>query len=244
MIFFNKIIRYLARNRYNLFTNAQITKYGCYTIGKNVKMRNCRIFVGADASLSIADNVVIESASIYIEKGQLSIGEHSIISSMDGRPVKIAIDNGYASVGHHSKISLARLWIRFGGQLKFGNYSNINSGSEIRCDESVEIGDFNQISYNVNIWDTNTHEILPTEQRRQRAIEYFPIFGKELSKPKTAPIKIGNDCWIGQNATIMKGCQIGNECIVGFGSMLLGKKIDNNRLVTNTISSTTQIRQI
>lgn len=235
MIFFNKIIRYLARNRYNLFTNAQITKYGCYTIGKNVKMRNCRIFVGADASLSIADNVVIESASIYIEKGQLSIGEHSIISSMDGRPVKIAIDNGYASVGHHSKISLARLWIRFGGQLKFGNYSNINSGSEIRCDESVEIGDFNQISYNVNIWDTNTHEILPTEQRRQRAIEYFPIFGKELSKPKTAPIKIGNDCWIGQNATIMKGCQIGDECIVGFGCTIVNREIASKTKIANCI---------
>ena len=239
-----RIIRYLVCNRYNLFARSRIKKYGKYTIGKNVKMRNCHVFVGADASLSIAENAVLENASIYVDKGDLTIGEHSIISSMDGRPVKIVIDNGCASIGHHSKISLARLWIRFGGHLKFGNYSNINSGSEIRCDESVEIGDFNQISYNVNIWDTNTHEILPTEQRRQRAIEYYPIFGKELSKPKTAPIKIGDDCWIGQNATIMKGCQIGNECIVGFGCMLFGKTINSNCLVTNTISSTAQTRQI
>lgn len=244
MLFFNRIIRYLTCNRYNLFTRSGIKKYGQYIIGKNVKMRNCHVFVGADASLSIADNVVIDNASIYVDKGDLTIGEHSIISSMDGRPVKIVIDNGCASIGHHSKISLARLWIRFGGKFSFGNYSNINAGSEIRCDESVEIGDFNQISYNVNIWDTNTHEILTTEQRRQRAVEYFPIFGKELAKPKTAPIKIGDDCWIGQNATIMKGCQIGNECIVGFGCMLFGKTIDNNSLVTNTISSTTQKRLI
>lgn len=43
----------------------------------------------------------------------------------------------------------------------------------------------------------------------------------------TAPIKIGNDVYIGLNVTIMPGVSIGNRCIIGTGSIVT-KDIPSN----------------
>lgn len=77
------------------------------------------------------------------------------------------MDNGSLVIGNHTKLACQRFWIRFGGKCKIGNYTNINSGTEIRVDELVCIGDFCQISYNIRIWDTNTHCIYPSEKRKK-----------------------------------------------------------------------------
>ena len=34
------------------------------------------------------------------------------------------------------------------------------------------------------------------------------------------PIKIGSDCWIGSNVTILKGVNIGDNVIIGAGSII------------------------
>ena len=41
------------------------------------------------------------------------------------------------------------------------------------------------------------------------------------AQPQTsAPITIGSDCWIGANATILKGVTIGSGAIIGAGSVV------------------------
>lgn len=37
---------------------------------------------------------------------------------------------------------------------------------------------------------------------------------------KSAPIKIGNYCWIGANAVILKGVTLGDGCVVGAGAVV------------------------
>lgn len=39
---------------------------------------------------------------------------------------------------------------------------------------------------------------------------------------KTAPIVIGKDCWIGANTVILRGTTIGDNCVVGAGSIIKG----------------------
>jgi len=34
------------------------------------------------------------------------------------------------------------------------------------------------------------------------------------------PIKIGEDCWIGADVTILPGVTVGNRCIIGAGSVV------------------------
>ena len=112
----------------------------------------------------------------------------------------------------------------------------------MRCDESISIGSYNQISYDINIWDTNTHNILPVEDRRRVAEEYFPYFGKETEKPITKPVIIGDDCWLGERVSILKGSIIGDEVIVGYNTTITGKNIQSKSTVVSEISLKTHIR--
>lgn len=220
---------YLLRNSY-----IRVCSGATCHIGENVSIKNCKIIVSPGACLSIADNVSLENVTIAISKGKCFIQEYSIVGT-SSTPVLINIEEGEMFLDHHSKLSTRRIWIRYGGVLRIGHHTNINEGSEVRCDESVSIGDYNQISYQVNIWDTNTHCILPKEERRNLAERYFPYFGKELSKPITAPIQIGNDCWIGEKSSILKGCTIGDEVIVGYNTLLSNKEIPNGKKVVSDI---------
>ena len=127
--------------------------------------------------------------------------------------------------------------MRFRSDLKIGRYTNVNEGSEIRVDEKVTIGDFNQISYNVNIWDTNTHNIYPKDERRKIAVENYPIFGYEYEKPKTKAIKIGSDCWLGKEVTILKGVELGDNVIVGYRTILSNCKIEDSHKVFSKIDN-------
>ena len=81
----------------------------------------------------------------------------------------------------------------------------------------------------VNIWDTNTHTIYKSEKRSEITRKYFPYFGYEIEKPLTSPIVVGDNCWIGERSSIMKGTQIGDNVIVGYNTMLLNKIIESNK---------------
>lgn len=205
-------------------------------ISSKAEIKNSKIIISSGANLVIGDFVLIENVEIYVEKGSLIIDEFSILQSdSKDNKVKIIINDGNVIIGNHSKISCNRIWVRFGGKLEIGNYTNINKGSEIRCDEHISIGSFNQISYNVKIWDTNTHSIIAKDERRKIAEKYFPYFGFEEKRPITKPIVIGDDCWIGENAAILKGTSLGDGSIVGFNTIITGQNIIENSTVVQDV---------
>jgi acetyltransferase-like isoleucine patch superfamily enzyme len=47
------------------------------------------------------------------------------------------------------------------------------------------------------------------------------------------PVKIGNNCFIGRGSILMPGCQIGDNVIVGAGSVARGEIPDNAMVVGN-----------
>ncbi len=216
---FFQILRYWLSGRNYVRTIGS----GVVEISASASIAKSRIYVYPGASLTIENGCNIKSCTIAVTKGSCIVDVNTIAEGVD-----IIVDNGEIAIGNHSKISCKRIWVRYGGILSIGDYTNINSGSEIRCDEKVTIGDFNQISYNIRIWDTNTHSILPAEERRKVAIEKYPYFGYEQSRPKTAPVVIGNDCWIGENSAILKGTRIGDCCVVGYGTLLSGDDVPDN----------------
>ncbi len=199
-------------------------------IGRNVIINNSRIIVTPGSSVEFGDNVRIENAVLSIDSGACIIGNNSIIGSASEK-VMLNIESGKIQIGHHSKICASRFWVRFGGNIHIGNYTNINRGGEIRCDEVVSIGDYNQISYNVNIWDTNTHNVYSKDERRRITEEHYPYYGYENKRPKTNPVIIGNDCWIGENVSILKGTIINDEVIVGYNCLLSNVEIPSKTTV-------------
>lgn len=41
--------------------------------------------------------------------------------------------------------------------------------------------------------------------------------------PSSGKVTIGNNVYFGRNVTVLKGCDIGDNCIIGFGSVVMGK---------------------
>jgi acetyltransferase-like isoleucine patch superfamily enzyme len=93
-------------------------------------------------------------------------------------------------------------------ELKIGKYSGF-TGTSIVVTNSITIGDYCNFGGNTFIWDTDFHP-LNYEERRVHNVE----------KINTAPIKIGDDVFIGANTIVLKGVTIGDRAIVGAGSVV------------------------
>ena len=74
--------------------------------------------------------------------------------------------------------------------------------------ESVTIGRNVLIASNVLITDSD-HVVEPGG---------VPV--TKSSKLVTRPVRIGNNCWLGQNVVVLKGVTIGDDCIIGANSVV------------------------
>ena len=98
----------------------------------------------------------------------------------------------------------------FGKNTKIGKNVFINSCCRFQDNGGIEIGDKTMIGPNVTIVTVN-HEINP--ETRINAI------------PK--PVKIGKNVWIGADCTILPGVIIGENSIIGAGSVVTKDVPDN-----------------
>lgn len=89
-----------------------------------------------------------------------------------------------------------------------GNHCNFMYRFQCNAAESIIIGDYVLAASNVLITDSD-HVVEP---------EGVPV--TKNNKFKSMPVVIGKNCWIGQNAVILKGVTIGNNCIIGANSVV------------------------
>lgn len=227
-----------TRWRYKLSKSA-VRVQGLMQVGDNVRIRNSYIYVGPKATLTIADNVMISDVGIFVYDGKFIIGEKCVIEreKNSSRPEYIVDSGASITIANHVRLQCQRMWVRFGGVLNIDKYTNINAQSEIRCDNNVKIGAYCQISYNTRIWDTNTHSIYSPDVRRQLAEQYYPGLGHENERPKTKPVLIGDDCWLGENVAILKGTTLEDEVIIGFNTVVSNSKIEKGKTVITKIAN-------
>ncbi|MFI5148638.1 MAG: acyltransferase [Bacteroidia bacterium] len=181
----------------------------------------CKVFIGKGSSL--------DPASFYIGNGsEMHLSPFCVFNAPPHFPGSVRLEeNCKLTLSEHVRIQ-AEIVIRFGGFVSIGTWSSINYLSEIRCDERVQIGSFCLISYEVCIYDTNTHST-GWKERRER----IPLGASEKNKPATSPVNIGDDVWIGKGATILKGVTIGNKSIVGIRTVIgSGNFPDESRIVS------------
>lgn len=101
------------------------------------------------------------------------------------------------------------------GKVHIGHKVGI-SGSTIYAWDNIEIGDNTIIGVNVKIVDNDFHPISPEERIND---DYANVAHK--------PIKIGKNVFIGMNSLILKGTEIGDNSVVGAGSVVSGKFPNN-----------------
>ena len=93
----------------------------------------------------------------------------------------------------------------------------INNSCSFNCMERIEIGNGTMMGEGVRFYD---HDHIYTAEK----IEKWQW--------TTAPIRVGRDCWIGSNVTILKGVTIGDNTIIGAGC-LIRNDIPSNSVVYN-----------
>ena len=147
---------------------------------------------------------------IFNKKGaSLTIGDNCIIKSS-------FLSN---LVGLYSKtIIVTRVQ---GAKIIIGNNVGI-SGATIYARKEIVIGDNTNIGGNVKILDNDFH---PIEAEARLA--------DDKEKIGTKPVLIGRNCFIGCNALILKGTQLGDNCVVGAGAVVCGKFEANSVIAGN-----------
>lgn len=100
------------------------------------------------------------------------------------------------------------------GTLFIGSHCFFNINCSITCLENIEIGDFCKFGNNLVIVD-HDHNF------KSKSPEFL-----------SAPIKIGNNVWVGANVTILRGTEIGDNCVIGAGSVVKGS-IPKNTVYVN-----------
>jgi acetyltransferase-like isoleucine patch superfamily enzyme len=214
----------LVRGVIVLGSNSSLVVEAGATIDSDITIGdNCEVLFGKDSRLVNSSFSVVNGSSV-------SVGTGAIIDSPVQPRSSVYVNNGTLRLDQRAHIMSTELMVRFGGKLSIGKYTGIAYGSEIRCEEQVDIGSYNMISYRVCIYDTNTHST-DWRERRERIEHCFPEGVWEDNKPATSAVSIGDDVWIGQEVTITKGARIGNRCIVGIRTTLGSGVIDDDSVV-------------
>lgn len=105
------------------------------------------------------------------------------------------------------------------GKLRIGRQFCINRYSRIVAHENITIGNNVTVGQSVAILDHDHHYEMDAEADALRLEGYT-----------TAAIKLGNNIWIGDKCTILKGVTIGDNVVIG-AHTLIHKNVPSNVVV-------------
>jgi acetyltransferase-like isoleucine patch superfamily enzyme/coenzyme F420-reducing hydrogenase beta subunit len=111
---------------------------------------------------------------------------------------KLDVDGSFQFLGNNT------ILVYENAELSFSD-GYMNEEATVSCSKKISIGKGTIIGRYVIIRDWDSHEII--------------YENGETSKP--SPVKIGNNVWIGERATILKGVNIGDGAIIAAGAVVV-----------------------
>jgi len=134
-----------------------------------------------------------------------------------------------------------------GAKVTFGNQIRIHSGSKIkvRRGASLSIGAGAKINYNCMIVCRRSISIGEKCEFGPGVLVYdhdhdYRV-GLEKKEYKCSDVVIGNRVWIGANTVILRGTVIGDDCVIGAGSIVKGDVPSNTVFVQKRESSISMV---
>jgi acetyltransferase-like isoleucine patch superfamily enzyme len=103
------------------------------------------------------------------------------------------------------------LWAGEKAVIVLGDDVFINGGAILSSKIRIEVGDSTLIGHQTIIFDSDWH-------------------GLDGHEPKEAPVRIGRHVWIGTRSIILKGVTIGDNAVIGAGSVVT-KDVTENTIV-------------
>ncbi len=156
--------------------------------------------------------------------------------AFDAPPVRFAVKLGFGGTNHiparRGYVNLESGTLRFGGRAIFsegislsnagnmyiGDHFYANNNCTFWCSESIFLGNNNKLGWNVLIRDEDGHAMIEGGKK------------KDMSKP----IEIGNHCWLCAESSVLKGGGMGDNCVLGFRSLLTKHYDINHALLAGT----------
>jgi acetyltransferase-like isoleucine patch superfamily enzyme len=171
---------------------------------------NGKLNIGSNATIKTDD-----SGEIKIN-GEFTFGRYFPMGRFNHRPSRLVVkkDGEFLvnTTDRKAKINQgAEIMVMGGGEFYIGE-SYINPRLQVLCYDKITIGDGCAISYDVELLDSNVHNIWIDEKKSK----------------KEAPIIIEDNVWVGNNVSIQKGVRIGKGAIIA-----------SNSVVTNNIPEQT-----
>jgi acetyltransferase-like isoleucine patch superfamily enzyme len=167
----------------------------------------------------------------YFKKIKFNLFYYKLLKNKNlkiGRNCKFGIGFYLDSRGSNNKIIIGdgfvtrrnvNLLVRGNSLLEIGKNVFVNNNCTFNCLEQIIIGNDTIFGESVKIYDHN-HE--------------YNLGNNELNISKnrftTAPVVIGQNCWISSNVIILKGVTIGDNCIIG-ANCVIHKNISSNSRV-------------
>jgi acetyltransferase-like isoleucine patch superfamily enzyme len=90
-----------------------------------------------------------------------------------------------------------------GGRLEIGDGTMLNHGADVSATKSVAIGRDCLIGTHAIIIDNDFHDVFDKQHR-----------------PEARPVSIGDRVWIGNRVIVLPGVTIGDDAVVGAGSVV------------------------
>jgi acetyltransferase-like isoleucine patch superfamily enzyme len=107
-------------------------------------------------------------------------------------------------------------------EIIIGNGTKINGATQLIAMNKIEIGDNCYIAQGVIIRDNDGHKLSTNES---------------LPEMNCLPVKIGNHCWLGQRAMVMKGVTICDNVVIAAGAVVT-KEIEQGTLAAGVPAKT------
>lgn len=172
-------------------------------------------------------NMLYEILAKIQRRNQISnLKKHPNVSI---REIRLGISNQFVLHKNINKITIGseasfrnyiHILVEKNATLEIGDRFFMNNFCSINCLENISIGNNTLFGENVKLYDHNhVYETYPE----------YKLFHSEFTQ---APIRIGNNCWLGSNVTILKGVTIGDNCIIGAGCTIY-KDVPANTVVIN-----------
>ena len=139
--------------------------------------------------------------------------EYSLTFEEDGEVRKRILAELLGEIGVGT-FMLDPIRFHYGCHTKIGMHCFMNFNFTVQDDAPVTIGNHNNFGPNVTIV-TPMHPMLGSERRGMvcsDGVERFLCYAK--------PVTIGNDCWFGANVVVCPGVMIGDNCVIGAGSVV------------------------